>query len=287
MNLRKVMIAAGAILTIGAVAFTSCSKEKTEEKPETKSIINEFEWVGELHNEALWNIGVEFQEDLHWIVSNKEISENDILKFQSKVEDWTREQCSQMMGSEYDKFFKNWHLDMAKTAEGFMTDQMLNEILDKATSIKNLIMVVEEKEEEISLEMNSIADTAKLISLIVMRNSIEFWSDAYYNPENPWHELAYNYPIFSADTKGLPEIWGRAKQWVTDKVVPIVEVVVEAVCTVAALVVSDVWLFGECYPGFAFAGPVGAAVGAGLVAAAGSAVGGTLGYQGGSWLFNK
>ncbi|KWW30829.1 MAG: hypothetical protein AUK63_808 [bacterium P3] len=278
-----------SIIVASAITFSGCSKEKTEEESEPKSVVNNFEWIGKLHNETLWNIGVDFQEDLQIIVENNSISEEELLIFQEKVEDWARRRCSQMMGTEYNGLIEEWHLDMKKTAEGFMADQMLNDFLYKATSIEDLIEAIKEKEAEVSFEMKSMADTAKLMSLIVMRSSIEFWSDAYYNQENPWHELVYNYPIFSADTKGLPELWGKVKKWITDNVAPIVETVVEVVCTTITLAASDVWLFGECFPGFTVAtgGPVGGAIGAGLVAGAGSAVGGACGYAGSSWLFNK
>ncbi len=165
---------------------------------------------------------------------------------------------------------------------------MIDNLFDNVTSLEDLLVVIANNEERISSNMKSLEDTTRLLSLILQRHSIQFWTEAYYEPSNPWHEMICAMPFFP-DAKGLPELWERTKKWVKDKLVPVVTEIIEAVCAVVSFAVSDYWVFQNTYLGFSFAmgNPIVGGISAAVLSAVGSAVGGACGYMGVGCIFGK
>lgn len=277
---------AACIMVAGVITFVACNKEIPENNISTpqkekagSSVINQFETIGEKHNEILWEIGMEFQEDLHNIVLNNGISEEEALKLQARIEDWGRHRFHLLLEGQCDSLLADWHIDIEKSADVMMKDSMLNLILDHATSMGDLFVTIESHEKEIYSNMKSLDDTIQLLSLVVMRHSLAFWIDAYYNPENPWHEIAYYMP-YPIDTKGIPEVWGSVKKWVKEKVVPFIG---EIVTAAVELVGMDYITWKACAAEWiGFGSLLGVPeVGFGLsvgCAAVGSAIGGINGW---------
>lgn len=225
---------AALILTAMTIASVACNKEKTDEIQRQKITKDQFEEIGEMHNEILWNIGVEFKEDLHNIVLNNGISEADAMTLQARIEDWGKKYISIQMNGVCDSLLKNWHIDVAWSTNAIITDSLLNLILDQATSMDDLFKKIEEHEDEIYSNMTSLNDTIQLLSLVIMRHSLGFWIDAYYNIENPWHEIAYYMP-YPIDSKGLPGIWNGIKKWAKEKVAPFIMNIATAVVELVAM----------------------------------------------------
>ena len=273
------MIAVGAILTMSAVAFTSCSKEKTEEPLNTKHIVDEFEWIGEMHNDILWNIGVDFQNDLKRIVEDEGISEDGLWKLKARMEEWGVNYCVAKWGEAPSFLVENFHVDLEKCLNDLTVDPMLNGILDEATSMDDIFNVIERREEDISSKMATLDDTINLAALSIFKHSLRFWMDAYYDTSNPWHEITYYMP-FPVDTKGLPELWEKTKTWVKEKAIPFVGEVVTAAIEFVGMDVltwcasADEWIsFGTAFGSPQFG--VGCAV---VFAGVGSAIGGAYGW---------
>ncbi len=77
------------IMMASIITFVSCAKEKETKVIQTvKSSNVQLERIGVIHNETLWDLGVDFQEDLRGIVDNKGISEADFLELQTRMENW-------------------------------------------------------------------------------------------------------------------------------------------------------------------------------------------------------
>lgn len=290
-NLKIFAVAIATFITIGSIIFVSCSSED-EKVTDRKRIYelkeNDFDMVGRIHNETLWDIGVEFQEDLQRIVEDGAILEDDLIELQARMEEYGRKRCTTLITNSNLGFLEDWRIDMAETVDGFMKDSIFNELLDQTASIEELLKAIKTKEVYIYSDMRTLQDTATLLSLVVLRHSIQFWTEAYYDSEHPWHEMIYNMP-FPLHTKGIPDIYNKAKAWVQEKLIPVVKEVVEVVCGVVAFAASDYWMFRSVAPGFtvALGGNVPAgAITAGVMAGVASAIGGAGGYAGSASVLN-
>ncbi len=244
--MKKIFLAVTAVIAFaGVMTIVACSKEETKMDNNTKNVVNSFEYVGQMHNDILWDLGVAFQEDLHNIVAEKGISESDAMELQLRMEEWGRQYCIEKYGSEYMSYLQDWHIDVEQSVNDIMVDSMLNDLLDRATSFDELFVLIENEEAAIASDLNSLSDTTKLMSLIILKHSLEFWSDAYLNEQNPWHEITFNYPYApSTQTKGLPDLWDKFKSWVTDKAVPFIKE------NVTGLVSAAIGLVGMDYVGW-------------------------------------
>lgn len=244
--MKKFFLAVTAVITFaGVMTIVACSKEETKIDNNTKNAASSFEYVGQMHNDILWNLGMAFQDDLNSIVEENGISESDAMALQLSMEEWGRQYCIEKYGGEYISYLQDWHIDVEQSVNDVMVDSMLNALLDKATSFDELFVLIENEEEAIASDLNSLSDTTKLMSLIILKHSLEFWSDAYLNEQNPWHKITFNYPYApSTQTKGLPDLWDKFKSWVTDKAVPFIK------DNIAELVTAAIDLVGMDYVGW-------------------------------------
>ncbi len=219
-----------------------------------------------------------FKEDLHKIVLDGGISDKDALELRGRMEEWARSYCTSQVGNTYEHFVKEWNVDVEKLWMTAMDDTLLNNILDQATSLEELLEVIRKREEYVYKKMKTIGDTTKLVSLVVLRNSIQFWNDAYCNPSNPWHEIIYYMPL---QTKTKGKVRDKFNKWVQEKVIPYIN------RTVAALVVGAASDYATALVAVpitaAIDGDVGGVVG-GTLTMLGSVGGAIGGWSGASYL---
>ncbi len=266
-KLRKIAIIFTAILTIGSVTFVaSCDKEKNESTlPNNGKSICEgslpFDYIGEQHNAFLYAIGEMYQDTMTLYAKmadeqtlDAEMQERLVKKMIDNLAVIEGEyKILGVDGETMNEYSKNIYsfLDMDNFNKYFFNSKMegvLKQLLEKiedCSDINEQREIVRAQEVVILENAKSLYDTCLVITLNVFEHSLAFWTDAYENEKNPWHnyliatdnlELDVSFNTKSNILQGL----GRVITNIKDKVVEVYhEVVKPTAAKLAKLALVD------------------------------------------------
>ncbi len=222
------------LLSLMVVALPSCTEnnEMFEDIQPSKSLNqlslivkdNPFNAIGELHNSILLNTGDSLQSIFDNFLNKTVVNNSDIDTLLSASMD----KLSNTLIATYNVKQDSVYSLIENTVSLIQTDDFLaeenttniriEELIDSATCFDSLLLSIYRYEQELSYNYNLGKQEfyQSLVSVTVLKYSLLFWHDAFFNSENPWHnfvtETFVKQNISYIDTKAsFKDLWGKIK----------------------------------------------------------------------------
>ncbi len=231
-NVKIFALTIATIIAFGSITFVSCNKEEHEytqtgNAANCKSVESSpFDYIGELHNTALYYVGTELKDVFADFIkqSNMSTQEKDTLAsyvLEQIPHIMTKYNLSTLPESEWESIIESISIH-AGDDEIFSSD-VANAILNVFSNFSNTsdldVLKSEIRNYELSLVNSTMStlDTQVAICLNIYTHSLDFWAEAIEDPENPWHELICtidNGNVNLAKETGLRNWLHKAGQWI-------------------------------------------------------------------------
>lgn len=194
-------------MTIGTIVLVSCNKESQASSQEQSGMMTNsieespFDYIGETHNQLLFLIGKNLSEDI-----------SDYVQLEYKTEE-SRDSLIEKISSTAalimkDIAFPNISLSEMENlidsafimADGddFESSNVANSIekifnkYQGISSLDDLQLAIRSTELDMTRSTMSATDSQVVACLNIYYHSMNFWKDATFNENNPWHVLIYD-----------------------------------------------------------------------------------------------